>query len=159
MDTVKTDSKQSTARMGRGPVHLGAVVGRVTRPVLGKRGFAGAEIIAHWPVIVGQELAAFACPLEVKYPRGRNAGAALILRVASGGAAAMLHMKTPAILARVNQFFGYAAVVQIQAVQGPLPPMTKPPKPVTAEPAPISVSAALAKLSATLQRRAGARVK
>src|SRR5437899_510414 len=65
-------------RLARGPVALSLVMGRVTRPVLGKRGFVGAEILTHWSAIVGVELAVFACPLQVKYPRGRNASATLI---------------------------------------------------------------------------------
>ena len=108
-------------RWRQGPVNVGALTGRLTRPALGKRGFAGADILAHWPTIVGAELAAFACPLEVKYPKGRNAGATLHLRVSHGAAAAMLHMRLPAIMERINRFFGYDAVVQVQAAQGPLP--------------------------------------
>ena len=108
-------------RWRQGPVNVGSLTGRVTRPALGKRGFAGADILTHWATIVGADLAAFAAPLEVKYPKGRNAGATLHLRVAHGAAAAMLQMKLPQVMERINRFFGYEAVVQVQAAQGPLP--------------------------------------
>ncbi len=108
-------------RWRQGPVNVGSLTGRVTRPALGKRGFAGADILTHWATIVGADLAAFAAPLEVKYPKGRNAGATLHLRVAHGAAAAMLQMKLPQVMERINRFFGYQAVVQVQAAQGPLP--------------------------------------
>jgi hypothetical protein len=154
-------------RWRQGPVNIGNLTGRLTRPALGKRGFAGGEILSHWPTIVGAELAAFACPLEVKYPRGRNAGATLNLRVSHGAAAAMLQMKIPAIIERINRFFGYEAVVQVQAAQGPMPSRTRPVAPaaplapaaaaqverevdvVTSEP----LKAALTKLGKSLQQR------
>jgi hypothetical protein len=107
-------------------VSIGALTGKAAGPALGKRGLAGGQLIAHWGSIVGEELAALACPLEVKFPRQRNDGASLILRVAHGSAATLIQMKTPVILERVNAFFGYSAVWRIQAVQGPLPQAAKP---------------------------------
>lgn len=140
---------------------------RLTRTALGKRGFTGAEIIARWPEIVGADLAVFACPLQVKYPKGRNAGATLLLRVSSSAAAAMLQLKTPMIVERVNRFFGYAAVARLEASHGPLPrapakaaPVADPPpsetvdrqtEGVTSEP----LRTALRKLGARLQHRRG----
>jgi hypothetical protein len=125
MSAPKNQSEKSR-RFRQGPINIGSLTGRLTRPALGKRGFAGAEILTHWPTIVGPELAAFACPQEVKYPRGRNNGATLHLRVSHGAAAAMLQMKLPAIIERINRFFGYEAVVQVQAAQGPMPKRARP---------------------------------
>jgi hypothetical protein len=168
-DSLKADSlkAEKSRRWRQGPVNIGQITGRLTRPALGKRGFAGAEILSHWPAIVGPELAAFACPLEVKYPRGRNAGATLQLRVSHGAAAAMLQMKVPAIIERINRFFGYEAVSQVQAAQGPLPPRAQPkPTPPPLSPAAVAevesrlagvtsepLKAALTKLGKALQQR------
>jgi len=166
MTAIKVPSEKSR-RFRQGPINIGNLTGRLTRPALGKRGFAGAEILTHWPTIVGAELAAFACPLEVKYPRGRNAGATLHLRVAHGAAAAMLQMKIPAIIERINRFFGYEAVMQVQAAQGPMPKRAKAPPappPLSAEAvaevenqveniASQPVKAALTKLGKALQQR------
>ena len=169
----KTTAKKAAAeppaprRWRQGPITVGSLTGRLTRPALGKRGFAGAEILSHWATIVGPELSAFACPLEVKYPRGRNNGATLHLRVAHGAAATMLQMKLPDIIARINRFFGYEAVTQVQSAQGPMPKRalkSPPPAPLPAEKAaavdsqvagvalePLRES--LAKLGKTLQQR------
>jgi len=166
----KPDAETAPKRIPRwrqGPVNVGNLALKLARPALGKRGFAGAEIISHWPTIVGADLAAFACPLQVKYPRGRNNGASLHLRVSHGAAAAMLQMKIPLIIARINRFFGYEAVADIQAAQGPLPPRARkiPPPPPISEAAAALVERevsgvsspelrdALTKLGKTLQQR------
>ena len=158
-------------RRKRAPTPMARLLDRLTRPVLGKRGFAAASIIARWPEIVGVELSRFALPMEVKFPRGRNAGATLLLRVSSSAAATMLTHKAPVIIARVNRFFGYEAVGRIEANHGPLPkPAASPPPPapnpeipadVAAQTAEISsddVRNALQKLGARLQHRAATRV-
>lgn len=159
-----------SARRARGPLSVSRLTDRLTRAALGKRGFTDAALIARWPEIVGADLAAFACPMQVKYPRGRNDSATLLLRVSSSAAAAMLQMKTPQIVARVNQFFGYAAVARLEASHGPLPPRPAPPAP---EPDPVPSAAveaatahvasedlrnALRKLGARLQHRRGGSV-
>lgn len=159
-----------SARRARGPLTVSRITDRLTRAAFGKRGFTDAAVIARWPEIVGADLAAFACPMQVKYPRGRNDAATLVLRVSSSAAAAMLQLKTPQIVARVNQFFGYAAVARLEASHGPLPP--RPAKAAkTADPVPsAAVEAATAavasdelrdalrKLGARLQHRPGAGV-
>ncbi|MHB1205701.1 MAG: DUF721 domain-containing protein, partial [Rhodospirillaceae bacterium] len=121
MADKKAQVVDETSRRARGPMAVARLTERLTRTALGKRGFTGAEIIARWPEIVGADLAVFACPLQVKYPKGRNAGATLLLRVSSSAAAAMLQLKTPMIVERVNRFFGYAAVARLEASHGPLP--------------------------------------
>ncbi len=157
MKQPKITAADKGKRLARGPVTIGTLTERVAKPALGKRGFAGGEILSHWSEIVGAELAAFAVPLEVKFPRGRNAGATLVLRIASGAAAAMLQMKTPLIIERVNRFFGYTAIDKVQAAQGPLP--RKPLKRKAPDAAqinasrPATVSEALAKLGAAVKQR------
>ncbi|MBL8630106.1 MAG: DUF721 domain-containing protein [Rhodospirillaceae bacterium] len=94
---------------------------KVAHPILDKRGFASGAVIGRWPEIVGAELAAFAVPLEIKFPRHRNDKATLVLQVASGAAATLLQMKAPVLIDRVNAFLGYAAITRIEAQQGPLP--------------------------------------
>jgi hypothetical protein len=117
----------------RRPTPLAAVLARAAAPALGKRGFSATQVIAHWPAIVGTELAALACPLMVRFPRLRNDGATLTVRVAHGPAAMTVQMKSPVILDRVNRFFGYAAVARLQVEQGPVPqPVPQPvPGPAT----------------------------
>ena len=138
---------------------------RLARTALGKRGFASADILGRWPEIVGADLAVFASPMQVKYPKGRNDGATLLLRVSSSAAAAMLQLKTPMILARVNSFLGYTAVIRLEASHGPLPRPPAKPQPVVEPPPSEAVDQltegvaseplrdALRKLGARLQHR------
>lgn len=147
-------SDSAPPRLARGPVAVGTLSARAARPALGKRGFAAAEILTHWPSIVGTDLAAFACPLELRFPKGRNAGATLHLRVASGAAATLLHLKAPAILARVNGFLGYEAVTQVQAAQGPLPPRGRTPETAVPVDPPATLEDALGRLRAAVEQRA-----
>jgi hypothetical protein len=111
---------QPARRIGR-PTSIGVLVGRATRPVLGRRGLGGAEVLAHWPAIVGGDLSVHAAPVRVKFPRGRNDQGTLVLRVAHGAAATLIHLKTLTVLERVNRFFGYTAVARVEISQGPLP--------------------------------------
>ena len=155
-------------RIARGLLSVARLTGRLTRTALGKRGFNDASIVARWPEIVGADLAAFACPMQVKYPRnyksgGRNDAATLVLRVSSSAAAAMLHLKTPQIVARVNGFFGYAAIARLEASHGPLPP--RPPKQTpTPDPVPSAEVEAVTALVASDElrnalRKQGARLQ
>ena len=145
--------KGEPPRLAKGPVRIAGLAARAAKPALGKRGFAAGEILTHWDTVVGPELAAFACPIEIKFPRGRNAGATLHLRIASGAAATLLHLKTPTILARVNGFLGYAAVSAIQVAQGPLPRRRITPPPPAPSEKPTTLDDALAKLRAAVEQR------
>ncbi len=108
-------------RLAQGLVGVAGLVNRLTRPVLGNRGFAGADVIAHWSTIVGPELASVACPLSMKFDRHNRYGATLMIRVASGAAATLLQFKTPQIIERINRFFGYQAVSKLSVTLGALP--------------------------------------
>ncbi len=153
---TKTDTT-APPRLARGPVNISHFAMRAAKPALGKRGFAAAEILTHWATIVGPELAAFAVPIEIKFPRGKNMGATLHLRIASGAAATLLHLKTPTILARVNGFMGYGAVASLQVAQGPLPRARPAPPPVAPAETPATLDDALAKLRAAVELRTRAK--
>ncbi len=106
-------------RIARGPIGIANLVGRITKPALGSRGLAGAELIGQWSNIVGPELAQLATPASLKRERGNaDAGGTLLLRVSSSAAATVLQLKGPQIVERVNRFFGYPAVAKLQVVPG-----------------------------------------
>ncbi len=152
-DSAAKPALPEQPRLARGPVNIASLSMRAAKPALGKRGFAAAEILTHWATIVGPDLAAFAVPIEIKFPRGKNMGATLHLRIASGAAATLLHLKTPTILARVNGFMGYGAVAALQVAQGPLPRARPAPPPVRPGETPTTLDAALAKLRAAVEQR------
>jgi hypothetical protein len=105
------------------PRPLSDLVGRCLGDVFAKQGFAGAELVTHWPDIVGPEIAAFAEPLKMQWPRGSAQDApepaTLVLR-AEGPAAIEVQHLSGAIIDRVNQFFGWRAVGRISLRQAPL---------------------------------------
>ncbi len=107
-------------RYGR-PTTISALLPKAAAAALDQRGFASGAVLSRWSEIVGKDLASYAVPIEIKFPRQRNGQATLVLQVASGAAATLLQMKAPLIVERVNTFLGYGAVRNIQALQGPLP--------------------------------------
>jgi hypothetical protein len=114
-----TGGRDTTARLARGPVAVATLVRRLTKPALGARGLAGADLLAHWPAIVGPELAALATPQALKRAHGGGSdGGTLALRVASPAAATVLQLKGPQIVERINRYFGYRAVARLQPVPG-----------------------------------------
>jgi hypothetical protein len=113
----------------RGPVPLAELVGKVVDPVIAKRGFAGADLIAAWPAIVGQAYADFTQPERILWPRTPNgvepAPGTLFLRV-DGPRAIFLQHELPQILQRINAFLGYAAIARIRIAQGPIATRARP---------------------------------
>jgi hypothetical protein len=119
-NTTQPTTPQTQRRYGR-PATIGALLPKAAAAALDQRGFASGSIISRWSAIVGEDLAAFAVPIEVKFQRQRNDQATLVLQVASGAAATLLQLKAPMLIERVNGFLGYGAISRIQALQGPLP--------------------------------------
>ena len=73
---------------------VGSFLPRLTTKALQKYGFSTASVITDWPTIVGSEIARYAMPERLKWPRtagqpdeegteasGRRPGAVLVLRV------------------------------------------------------------------------------
>jgi len=93
---------------------LAETVAGLTRPMLGKRGFASGAIISGWKAIVGERLAAHVVPERITYPRGRHDGGTLQLRLATGALATELQHLEPRIIERINTAFGFAAVARLK---------------------------------------------
>lgn len=135
--------------------------------LLGRRGLANMEIIAHWPEIVGAELSQACAPEKIVWPRGAEPaeadaearpGAVLHIRV-EGPQAVELQHRSGEIIARINRLFGFAAVDKVRIVQAPLARRERRPAPRTppaGEPAAAagqSLDAALARLARGVKRR------
>jgi hypothetical protein len=91
---------------------------------MSRRGFASGAIVAEWPAIVGEHMAARSIPEKVIHSRDtrdKNAGGTLRLCVASGGVATEFQHLEPLLLDRINTYFGYRAIARIQYVHRPLP--------------------------------------
>jgi hypothetical protein len=98
---------------------MAALMPKVTRTILGRRGFAEASIITEWATIVGDDLARSSQPEKLSFPKGERVGGVLHIRAAGGGATELQHLE-PQVLERINRHFGYRAVGRLKLVQLPL---------------------------------------
>ena len=137
-DAVGASLKRTGALYGVKAV--GSFVPRLTRKAFEKYGFSAAALITDWPVIAGRELAVYAAPERLKWPRGveqspdepsqtgkGRPGATLILRV-DGGRALDVQHNAPQIIERINAYFGYSAIKELRIVQAPLREGSEPPR-------------------------------
>lgn len=105
---------------------LADIVGPVLGPALAAQGFTGHDIVASWPEIVGERLAAVSRPVKVDWPR-RRAGesgarpepATLQVRVEGVFALEFQHL-APVLLERINAVYGWRCVGRIVLKQGPI---------------------------------------
>ncbi len=132
MTQRRTDDgkKVKALRRGGGLRALAASLPKVTGKAFGRRGLAAGGLVADWPSIVGEQLAA------VSLPRGlsRAGQGTLTLRVESGHALTLQHLE-PLVIERINGYLGYRAVARLRLQQGPLSGRPTPPR---QPPAPLS---------------------
>ena len=84
-----------------------------------KFGFIQSSLVSRWAEIAGPRYAAMASPESIAFARGKKADGTLHLVVTSATAIFMQHAE-PEIIARVNRFFGYAAVARVRYRHGTL---------------------------------------
>ena len=80
-------------------------------------GFVQSSIVSRWREIVGERYAAVSSPECLRFPHGRKSQGVLTL-IVQGAHAPMMQHVAPAIVERVNRFFGYPAVERISFRQG-----------------------------------------
>jgi hypothetical protein len=113
--SVKTNnSDQKFRRSGvAAPVAVARAVRGITEKSLGKVGQSFAQLLSHWPQIVGPELASKCLPTALNFPKTKNSDATLHLATNSANALELAH-STPMLLDRVNSFMGYKAIANIR---------------------------------------------
>src|SRR5580704_12808677 len=93
----------------------GLAASRIARPIVARHGGGIlARLKTDWPAIVGPELAAST------WPEALARGGTLKLHVAPAKGLEVQH-RAPALIERINLFFGRDAVTRLTLVQGPLP--------------------------------------
>lgn len=95
---------------------LGAVGGAAFR----RFGFVQHSVVSRWAEIVGPRYAQVSAPESIRFPPGRKSGGVLTLTVEGAHAPVMQHV-APAIVERVNTFFGYPAIERVSFRQGAVP--------------------------------------
>jgi len=103
------------------------LLGPAIADALKARGFATADIIGHWPDIVGARLAEQSQPIKLQWPprpktQVPDSGpqpSTLILRVESAFALEV-EMGAAQIIERINAVFGWRCVGKLRIKQGPV---------------------------------------
>ncbi|ABD89894.1 DUF721 domain-containing protein [Rhodopseudomonas palustris] len=148
---------------------LSVLLGGVFSDAFARQGFASRELVARWAEIAGPEVAEFAEPIRIQWPRPvegqQTQPATLILRV-EGPMALEIQHASDVILQRVNRFFGWNAVAKLALRQAPLSRRRKPKPPPGPDPEAVAALAqtlgsvedeelrsALARLGASIKRR------
>ncbi|MFD1949480.1 DUF721 domain-containing protein [Sphingomonas arantia] len=89
----------------------------VGRAAFRRFGFVQSSVVTRWPEIVGERYAGVSSPESIRFPHGARSEGVLTL-VVEGAHAVMMQHVAPAIVERVNRFFGYPAVARIAIRQG-----------------------------------------
>jgi hypothetical protein len=93
----------------------------VGRAAFRRFGFVQSSIVSRWPEIAGERYAKVSSPESIRFPQGKRDNGTLTLVVAGAHATMMQHVE-PAIIERVNRFFGYNAVSKVVLRQGHISP-------------------------------------
>jgi hypothetical protein len=103
----------------------------VGRAAFRRFGFVQSSVVSRWREIVGDRYAGVSAPESLRFQHGRRGDGVLKL-VVDGSYATMMQHVAPAIIERVNRFFGYPAVARLVIRQGrvqPVPVAKAPPSP------------------------------
>lgn len=92
---------------------ISANIEKLVKPYALKNGFHEVRIFSCWKNIMGSELYSQVKPVKLK-------NKTLQVMVPNSVMAADIAFKSPIIIEKINQFFGYKAVIKITTVQKPL---------------------------------------
>lgn len=99
----------------RGFERTSALLGERIRTASETRGFAVTRLLTHWTEIAGDEIAAVARPVSVRY--GREGLGATLTLLTTGAFAPILEMQKETLRSKVNACYGYAAISRIRLTQ------------------------------------------
>lgn len=112
-----TSKKPKDAPRAKRARAVSDIVPDVGRAAFRRFGFVQSSVVSRWREIVGDRYAAVSSPESIRFPPGRRSDGVLNLVVEGAHAPLMQHV-APAIIERVNRFFGYRAVERIAFRQG-----------------------------------------
>jgi hypothetical protein len=133
-------------RRGHGLRAIAAPVAQVAGPALKRRGLAQGRLLTDWPEIVGAKLAEHSRPEKLVPAKSADGGGTLEVRVAGPWAVEIQHL-APAIIERINRYFGYQAVGRLRLVHAPVSDIAPAPPAVPVAPDPAAEAAVEAALS------------
>lgn len=99
-------------RRGGEATAIGDLLQTAAAPAMRRMGFGKSGLIARWAEIAGPALARHSTPMTLRYPPGARANG--VLDVSTDPARSVeLRAEIPALIARINELFGYPAVARI----------------------------------------------
>ncbi|MCA1749448.1 MAG: DUF721 domain-containing protein [Parasphingopyxis sp.] len=123
MSETRSDSRKGKdAPRAMRPRAIGDLLPDIGRASFRRFGFVQSSVVSRWPEIVGERYAEVSAPEAIRFPHGRRSNGVLQLTVSGAHATMMQHVE-PAIIDRVNRFFGYPAVARIAIRQGQVAPL------------------------------------
>ncbi|WKW49574.1 DUF721 domain-containing protein [Rhodomicrobium lacus] len=133
----KSSGASAPAVPYKGPVSVGRFIAPVAGKTLARGGTVMAELLAEWPAIAGESLAAHTKPerLTKGAPEpgfeGRTPPSVLLLKVDPAKALDVQYI-APQLVERINRTLGFRAVSALRIVQGPI--AAKPARPARRAP-------------------------
>jgi len=120
--TEKPPSKNAKKRgKNFGPRSVSEIVGKVLEPVLARRAGMTLDLIKAWPELVGEEFRETTRPEKINWPRRAHEDdpfkPAVLVVACENSSALFFQHEQPAILERVNVFFGFEAIGRISIQQ------------------------------------------
>jgi hypothetical protein len=112
----KPRSPAASPRAGRARA-VADMLPEVGRAAFRRFGFVQSSVVSRWREIVGDRYAGVSAPESLRFPQGRR-GEGVLTLVVDGAHAVMMQHVAPAIIERVNRFFGYPAVARLVIRQG-----------------------------------------
>lgn len=112
-----TSKKPAAAPRANRARAVSDIVPDIGRAAFRRFGFVQSSIVSRWREIVGDRYAAVSSPESIRFPAGKRSDGVLNL-IVEGAHAPMMQHVAPAIVERVNRFFGYQAVARVAFRQG-----------------------------------------
>ena len=117
-DNSKSGKKK---RSTFGPKSVSELIGGILEPVLARRAGMTLDLLRAWPELAGEEYRDSTRPEKINWPRRAHEDdpfePATLLVACDGSIALFFQHEQPALLARVNAFFGFQAIKRIKIVQ------------------------------------------
>jgi hypothetical protein len=130
----------------------------LTEAAFKSHGFAQADVLARWPEIVGEAIAAAARPERIRWPRAAKGaqlqGGTLFVK-AMAGRGLEVQQSVPLIIERINRFLGYGAIMAVKIQQSHEIPEAPPARPAPAALSEPPQGIAEPELASALQRLGG----
>lgn len=98
----------------RGKKSFSSLFNDLSKAVFNKYGFANQKIAAHWPLIVGENIAKYTLPQKIIFKPAQTRGGVLHIGVSNPGLSLELQANEGRIIEKISTFFGYQAVSRIK---------------------------------------------